>query len=95
MTPTPVREKTDFTRQIEELDRRTDSEARKWFAEKKKVAALPVVRRMVSEFWRIYFSEKARREGVPGLFRAVQAAMFHFLTYAKHWELTRNEKRGL
>ena len=34
-----------------------------------------------------------RLKSMPGLFRAVNAGMFHFLTYAKHWELERNAKR--
>ena len=84
----------DFTKAIEELDRRTDLEARKRFDERRAARALPAVRRMLGEFWKVYHSEKAYREGVDGLFRAVNAGMFHFLTYAKHWELERNKKRS-
>jgi hypothetical protein len=84
----------NFTQQIEELDRSTDRQARQWLEERRKVDALAAVRGMVSGFWRVYFSQKACREGVPGLFRAVQEAMRHFLTYAKHWELERNQKSG-
>jgi hypothetical protein len=82
----------DFTRQIEELDRRTERQARLWFEEKRKVSAPAAVRGMVSAFWRVYVSQNARRDGVRGLFRAVQEGMFHFVSYAKHWELERNEK---
>ncbi len=85
----------DFTQQIEELDRRTDQEARLSFQEGRKNGAFHTVRRMVGAFWKTYYSEKACREGVPGLFRAVNAGMFHFLIYAKHWELQRNAKRDV
>ena len=86
--------KTKFTQAIEELDRETDVEARKRFDEKRTVAAFPAARAMVAGFWHAYFSGKACREGVPGLFRAVNAGMFHFLTYAKHWELERSKRTG-
>ena len=83
----------DFTQAIEELDRQTDLEAKKWHEEGRKTTAWQVVKRMVAEFRRIYYAENARREGVDGLFRAVSGAMFHFLAYAKCWELDRDRKK--
>ena len=85
----------DFTQSVADLDRRTDQEARLSFQEGRKNSGFAAARRMAGAFWKTYRSEKACREGVPGLFRAVNAGMFHFLTYAKHWELQRNEKRGV
>ena len=84
----------DVTKAVEELDRRTDLEAKKRFEERHPVRAFASFRRMIAEFWKVYYSENARREGVDGLFRAVNAGLFHFLTYAKHWELERNAKQG-
>lgn len=84
----------DFTQQIEDLDRRTDIEARRCFEEKRKLSAPGAVRKGVAGFRKVYFLQKACRQGVPGLFRAVQEGMFHFLTYAKYWELERNRRAG-
>ena len=83
-------QKSDFTRRVEELDRRTGAEAKKHFNESRKAQAWPAIRRSLAAFRKVYYAEGARREGVPGLFRAVEEGMFHFLTYAKHWELERN-----
>ncbi len=79
----------DFTQSIAELDRQTNEDAQKSFREGCKNGGFLAAKRMVGGFWRTYYSEKAFREGVPGLFRAVNAGMFHFLVYAKQWELER------
>lgn len=84
----------DFTQSIAELDRRSTEEADRSFREGRKNSVFSALRRMVGAFWKTYYSEKARHEGVPGLFRSVNAGMFYFLTYAKHWELERNAKNG-
>jgi len=84
----------DFTQTISELDRQTTEEASRSFQEGRKNGGFLALRRMVGAFWTTYYSEKACRDGVPGLFRAVNAGMRHFLIYAKHWELERNAKRS-
>ena len=83
---------TNFTQDITNLDRLTDVEARRWVTEKRKTGIFSSLRKMSASFFRVYFTEKARKEGVPGLFRAVNAGMFEFLTYAKYWEITRSQK---
>jgi hypothetical protein len=83
----------DFTQAVEDLDRRTDLEARKRLLDGRKASGWAAARRMTGDFWNVYHKQGARREGVPGLFRAVQAGMFQFLSYAKHWELERNERQ--
>ncbi len=85
----------NFTQAVEELDKQTDLEARQWLQKARRPDAFAALGRSVSAFRKVYLSEKACREGVPGLFRAVQAGMFHFLTYAKHWELERGRARGV
>ena len=85
----------DFTQSVAELDRESDLAARKAFQEGQRNTAVGAARLMVSAFWKTYQIENARAKGVPGLFRAVNAGMFYFLTYAKHWELERNRKRGV
>jgi hypothetical protein len=84
----------DFTQAVEDLDRRTSAEARKRFSEGRKAEAWPSFRLSLGEFRRVYKAEKASREGVPGLFKAVNAGMFEFLTFAKLWELEKGTANG-
>ncbi len=77
----------DFTDAIAKLDRQTDLEARKWFREKRKVGVFSVVRKMVDRFWRQYVKKQGHKDGVIGLFLAVNASMYQFLSFAKYWEL--------
>ena len=80
----------DFTDAIAKLDRQTDLEARKWFREGRKVGAFSVMRKMADRFWKAYVSKQGHKDGVIGLFLAVNSGMYQFLSYAKHWELKRN-----
>ena len=82
-----------FTKAVEDIDRRSDLEAKNHFSARRRSSTKEALRLMIGAFWRIYHTEKARREGVNGLFRAVNEGMFHFLTYAKHWELERNARK--
>lgn len=79
----------DFTDAIAKLDRQTDLEAQKWFREKRKVGAFGTVRKMVDRFWRAYVKKEGHKDGVIGLFLAVNSGMYQFLSFAKYWELKR------
>jgi glycosyltransferase involved in cell wall biosynthesis len=79
----------DFTDAIAKLDRQTDLEARKWFREKRKVGLFNTARKMVDRFWRAYFNKKGYKDGVIGLFLAVNSGMYQFLSFAKYWEMKR------
>ena len=79
----------DFSDAIAKLDRQTDLEAKKWFREKRKVGVLSVLRKMIDRFCRSYFSKKGHKDGVVGLFLAVNAGMYQFLSFAKYWEMKR------
>ena len=81
----------DFTDAIAKLDRQTDLEARKWFRENRKVGTLSILRKTTDRFWRAYISKKGYKDGVIGLFLAVNSGMYQFLSYAKYWELKRNQ----
>ncbi len=81
----------DFTDAIAKMDRQTDLEARKWFREDRKVGTFSILRKTVDRFWRAYISKKGYKDGVIGLFLAVNSGMYQFLSYAKHWELKRNQ----
>ena len=86
----------DFTDAIAKLDRQTDLEAMKWFREKRKVGIFGTLRKMVDRFWRAYVSKQGYKDGVIGLFLAVNSGMYQFLSFAKYWELKKGAagKRG-
>ena len=85
-------ETNNFTQDIEALDRKTDQEARARYDRKDRAGIFVTVRAMLKDFTRVYFNEKSHDQGVPRLFRAVNAGMFHFLVYAKYWELEKNAR---
>ncbi|MBI3252164.1 MAG: glycosyltransferase family 2 protein [Candidatus Omnitrophica bacterium] len=82
----------DFTDAIAKLDRQTDLEAQKWFREKRRVGVFSILRKMVDRFWRAYFGKEGHRDGVIGLFLAVNSGMYQFLSFAKYWEMKKAEQ---
>ena len=82
----------DFTDAIAKLDRQTDLEARKWFREKRKIGVVSTARKTVDRFWRAYVSKQGYKDGVIGLFLAVNSGMYQFLSFAKYWEMGRDER---
>jgi glycosyltransferase involved in cell wall biosynthesis len=76
----------DFTDAIGKLDRQTDLEARKWFRERRKVGPVSITRKAIDRFVRAYLMKQGYRDGVRGLFLAVNGAMYQFLSYMKYWE---------
>lgn len=84
----------DFTDAIAKLDRQTDLEARKWFRERRKIGVLQTIRKSIDRFWRAYVSKKGYKDGMVGLFLAVNSGMYQFLSFAKTWELYRAESAG-
>ena len=82
----------DFTDAVAKLDRQTDLEARKWFREERKVGVFGTVRKMVDRFWRAYIKKQGHKDGVIGLFLAVNSGMYQFLSFAKYWELKKAQQ---
>ena len=84
----------DFTDAIAKLDRQTDLEARKWFRENRKVGVFSITRKTIDRFCRSYFQKKGHKDGVIGLFLAVNSGMYQFLSFAKYWEMKQAAKRS-
>ena len=82
----------NFTDAIAKLDRQTDLEARKWFRENRKVGTFSIIRKTIDRFWRSYFNKKGYKDGVIGLFLAVNSGMYQFLSFAKYWEMKRDSR---
>ena len=85
----------NFTDAIAKLDRQTDLEARKWFRESRRIGVFSTLRKMVDRFWRAYVSKQGYKDGVNGLFLAVNAGMYQFLSYAKYWEMKKNSGKEI
>ena len=79
----------DFSDAIAKLDRQTDLEAKKWLRENREVGVFSVIRKMIDRFIRAYYSKKGYKDGVVGLFLAVNSSMYQFLSFAKYWEARR------
>lgn len=84
----------DFTDAIAKLDRQTDLEAKKWFRENRRVGVLSALRKSVDRFWKSYFGKKGHKDGVVGLFLAVNSGMYQFLSFVKYWQMKQNAKRA-
>jgi glycosyltransferase involved in cell wall biosynthesis len=84
----------DFTDAIAKLDRQTDLEARKWFREKRRVGLFSALRKSLDRFAKAYFAKQGYKDGVIGLFLAVNSGMYQFLSYLKYWELREAEKKA-
>ena len=82
----------DFTDAITQLDLQTELEAKQWIRENRKVGVGKMLRKSIGSFWRQYFSQKGHKDGVIGLFMAVQTGMREFLSFAKYWEATRGDR---
>ncbi len=83
----------DFTDAIAKLDRQTDLEAKKWTREKRRVTIFDTLRKMFVRFWKAYFSKQGYKDGVIGLFLAVNSGMYQFLSFAKYWEMKKNKEK--
>jgi hypothetical protein len=82
----------DFTDAIDQLDQETDIEAARRIAEKRSLGVCSTIIRMIQCFCNQYFARRGRKDGVVGLFLAVHSAMFQFISFAKCWEMKKNEK---
>ena len=82
----------NFTESVRQLNRDTDAEAQKWFAEKRSVKLPSLFWKMITEFFKIYFMESAWKNGFFGFMRAVNGAFYQLMCYAKYWELTERER---
>jgi hypothetical protein len=49
--------------------------------------------RAYDRFMRTYFTKKSYKEGFVGFMVAYFAALYQILSYAKYWELRKNEKK--
>ncbi len=82
----------DFGEFVRSLDGQTTKEAQKWYSTKKKVTFFKAMWRTIDRFIRTYYTKKGYKDGYVGLFIAACGGMYQFLSYAKYWEIKRNDK---
>ena len=82
----------NFAEMVKRLNQETDSEAEKWFREKRNVWLPVVFLKMKLEFFKVYLFQGGWREGFFGFMRAVHGSLFQLITYTKYWELIEREK---
>ena len=81
-----------FGAAIDELDKRSQDEAERRLAAKRPPWLVPSLARMTGVFVKRYFFQRGARQGVRGLFFAVNESMYEFLVYAKCWEKKRAQR---
>lgn len=96
LLPYAYRNFKDF---VDKLNRQTDLEAKKWFKvyrvnpEKAsyKMNFFHMLWRVTDRFFRTLIGKKAYRDGFIGFMLACFASLYQLLSFAKYWEIKRNE----
>jgi glycosyltransferase involved in cell wall biosynthesis len=83
----------DFGDFLNKMNKQTTLEAAKWFRDKRRMGKLKAAWRAYDRFMRTYFTKKSYKEGFVGFMVAYFAALYQILSYAKYWELRKNEKK--
>ncbi len=81
----------DFHEFFSSLNNQTTLEARKWFRERRKIGFLKMYRKFVDRFLKAYILKQGFRDGFLGLMAAYANGMYQVMSYAKYWEMLRNE----
>ena len=82
----------DFDDFFKSLNNQTTLEAKKWFKERRKIGFLKMYRKFVDRFLRAYILKQGFRDGFLGLMVSYSSGLYQVLSYAKYWEMLRNEK---
>ena len=81
----------DFHDFFESLNNQTTLEARKWFKERRKIGFVKMYRKFVDRFLKAYILKQGFRDGFLGLMVAYGAGLYQVMSYAKYWEMLRND----
>ena len=82
----------DFHDFFESLNNQTTQEAKKWFKEKRRIGFLKMYRKFVDRFLKAYILKQGFRDGFLGLIVSYGSGLYQVMSYAKYWEMLRNEK---
>lgn len=81
----------DFAHFIASLNRQTTLEARKWIQTGRKMTAGKMLWRTLDRFPRVFIGKKGYKDGFIGFMVAFFAALYQLMSYAKYWEMTREQ----
>ncbi|MFA5389272.1 MAG: glycosyltransferase family 2 protein [Candidatus Omnitrophota bacterium] len=81
----------DFAELFRGLNSQTTLEARKWVDDKRKIGAGLVFWKALDRFFRAYVRKKGYKDGMVGFVVALNGALYQVFSYAKYWELKKNE----
>jgi len=79
----------DFEHFLGSVNRQSTLEATKWLRTGQKMTLGRVIRRAIDRFFRVYFKERAFKDGLVGFMIAYFASLYQVLSYAKYWEMKR------
>jgi len=85
----------DFEHFLASLNRQTTLEAVKWIQTGRQMSLGRAVWRTIDRFPRVYFGKKGYKDGFIGFMIAFLASLYQVMSYAKYWEMKRNQREGI
>lgn len=83
----------DFTHFLAKLNGQTSMEAKKWFQTNRKISLGKALWRTFDRFPRSYLRKKGYKDGFYGFMVSFFASLYQIISYAKYWELKRNQEK--
>lgn len=77
---------------VQKQNSQTTLEAKKWFREKRKIGLAKTMRKFFDRFLRAYVRKKGYKDGFYGFILAYFGGLYQIMSYAKYWEMLRNER---
>ena len=81
----------DFAELFRGLNDQTTLEAQKWFNEKREIGFGKMLWKALDRFFRAYVRKKGYKDGMVGFVVALNGGLYQVYSYAKYWELKKNE----
>jgi glycosyltransferase involved in cell wall biosynthesis len=81
----------DFAELFRGLNGQTTLEAQKWFNEKREIGFGKMLWKALDRFFRAYVRKKGYKDGMVGFVVALNGGLYQVYSYAKYWELKKNE----
>lgn len=82
----------DFHEYFQSLNNQTTLEARKWFAQRRKIGCFTACRKFVLRFLSAYIVKQGFRDGLLGFMISYGSGLYQLMSYIKYWEMLNNEK---
>ena len=82
----------DFHDFFVSLNNQTTLEAKKWFNERRKIGFLKMMRKFYDRFLKRYLLKKGYKDGFVGFVIAYGAGLYQLMSYAKYWQMLKEEK---